>query len=282
MCNWGDTIKTPANYRYYEVITKTFLATTGQQSWKHENIFTKELIRRVIVVLCVGTTFIGTNTANPFIPSQKFGLREITIYRNDFATAGNPMSTTDNKRLYYNSMSALAYVENCLGLTLIEFANHFIMVFDLTSTPDATHNFIHPELTNSSLSVELKFDAALAHNVEIFFHGEKASTIYIDCARNASNKSSSHDHKLMEENQIHLQVKKCKPLKFKFRGVYAADNYPLNLQTNTFTFVHASRSNSFGTHWVVLAKRYAYPIMYYADPLALPLTTYNHIFNRLQ
>ena len=86
----------------------------------------------------------------------------------------------------------------------------------------------------------------------------------------------------MEEDQIHLQMKKCKHLKFKFRGVYAADNYPLNLQTNTFIIVNASRSNSIGTHWVVLPKRYAYPIMYFADPLALPLTTYKNIFNRLQ
>ena len=161
------------------------MATTGQQSWKHDDIFTKEPIRRVIVALCVGTAFIGTNTANPF-HYQKFGLREITIYRNGFATAGTPMSTTDNQRLYYNSMSALAYVQNGHGIPLSEFANHYIMVFDLTSTQEATHDFIHPELTNSSLSVELKFDAALAHNVEIFFLGEKASTIYIDSARNAS------------------------------------------------------------------------------------------------
>ena len=79
-------------------------------------------------------------------------------------------------------MSAFAYVENGHGIPLSEFANHYIMVFDLTRT----HDFIHPELKNSSLSVELKFDAALAHNVEIFFLGEKASTIYIDSARNAS------------------------------------------------------------------------------------------------
>ena len=96
------------------------------------------------------------------------------------------MSTTDNKRLCYNSMSALAYVENGHGIPLSEFANHYIMVFDLTSTQEATHDFIHPELTNSSLSVELNFDATLAHNVEIFFLGEKTSTIYIDSARNAS------------------------------------------------------------------------------------------------
>ena len=86
----------------------------------------------------------------------------------------------------------------------------------------------------------------------------------------------------MDEDQIHLQVKKCKHLKFKFRGVYAADNFPLNLQTNTIIIVNASRSNSIETHWVVIAKRYAYPIIYFADPLALPLTTYKDIFNRLQ
>ena len=82
-------------------------------------------------------------------------------------------------------MSALAYVENGHVITLSEFANHYIRVFDLTSTQEATHDFNHPELTNSLLSVELKFNAALAHNVEIFF-GEKASTIYTDSARNAS------------------------------------------------------------------------------------------------
>ena len=178
-------LKTPAIYRYNELITKTLLATTSQQSWKHEDIFTKEPIRRVIVALCVGRAFIGSNTANPF-HYQKFGPIEKTIYRNGFAMAATPMSITDNKRLYYNSMSALAYVENGHGIPLSEFANHYIMVFDLTSTQEANHNFIHPELTNSSLSVQLKFDAALAHNVEILFLGEKASTIYIDAARNAS------------------------------------------------------------------------------------------------
>ena len=38
-------LRTPAMYRYNEVITKTFLATTGQPSWKHEDIFTKEPIK---------------------------------------------------------------------------------------------------------------------------------------------------------------------------------------------------------------------------------------------
>ena len=84
-------LKTPAIYRCNEVLTKTFLVTTGQQTWKHEDIFTIEPIRRVIVALCVGTALIGTNTANPF-HYQNFGLREINIYQNEFAMAGTHVS----------------------------------------------------------------------------------------------------------------------------------------------------------------------------------------------
>ena len=76
------------------------------------------------------------------------------------------MLTNDKKRLY--SMGALAYVENGHGIPLSDFAHHFIMVFDLTSTQEATHDFIHPELKNSSLSVEQKFDTDLPRNIEIF------------------------------------------------------------------------------------------------------------------
>ena len=65
-------------------------------------------------------------------------------------------------------MIALAYVENDHGIPLSEFANHHIMVFDLTSTQEATHDYVHPQLTNSSFSVELKFDAVLAHDIEFF------------------------------------------------------------------------------------------------------------------
>ena len=85
-------------YRYNEVISKVFLATAGQQSWKQEDIFTKEPIGRLIVAMCRRDAFIGTNTLNPF-SYRKFDLNEIIIYRNGFATAGTPMSTTDNKRL---------------------------------------------------------------------------------------------------------------------------------------------------------------------------------------
>ena len=59
----------------------------------------------------------------------------------------------------------------------------------------------------------------------------------------------------MDEDQIYIYVQKGKHLKFKFRSVYAADNYPLNLRVNSFKIVNASRADSIGSHWVMLAKR---------------------------
>ena len=83
-------------------------------------------------------------------------------------------------------MSNLAYFDNGHGISLSEYPNHFNMVSDLTSTQQASNDFIHPELTNCSISIELRFSAALPSNIEIFIIGEEASTVFIDSARRVS------------------------------------------------------------------------------------------------
>ena len=42
-------LKTPAVYRYTEVLPRTFLATTGIRSWSHEDIFSREPVRRMVI-----------------------------------------------------------------------------------------------------------------------------------------------------------------------------------------------------------------------------------------
>ena len=83
-------------------------------------------------------------------------------------------------------MSDLAYIDNGHGISLSEYTNHFIMVFDLTSTQQASHDFIHPELTNGAISIELKFSAALPSNIKNFMIGEKTSTVFVDSAQRIS------------------------------------------------------------------------------------------------
>ena len=74
-------LKISASYGYLQLNAKTILATTGQKAvnFKHEDIFTKERIRRTIVAICVDTSFTIANTDNPF-HHQKLDLKEITIY----------------------------------------------------------------------------------------------------------------------------------------------------------------------------------------------------------
>ena len=170
-----------------ETITKTFLDSTGLQSWKQEDVFSREPIQRLAICPNTNEAFSGSKQLNPF-QFRKFNLEQICIYRNGFPVADSPINTTDDKRLYFITMSDLAYIDNGHGIKLSEYPSHFIMVFDLTSTQQASHDFIHPELTNCSISIELKFSVALPRNIEIFIFGTKASTIFIDSARKVSKK----------------------------------------------------------------------------------------------
>ena len=79
-------------------------------------------------------------------------------------------------------MSYLPYIDDGHGIKLSEYPSDFIIVFDLTSTRQASLDFILLDLTNCSVSIELKFSAVLPSNTEIFILGEKASTLFIDSA----------------------------------------------------------------------------------------------------
>ena len=172
-------LKTPAIYNYIEILPRVFLATTGVQSWRQEDVFAKEPVRRMILAMSSNTAYLGTNRTNTF-HYQKFQLNEIIVNRNGLPIVGTLVSTTDNKRIYYNTLEALDFVfNNSPGISLANYHNHYIRAFDLKSTQEASHDFIHPELTNCTISVELKFDAPLGENVELLFIRERASTVYV-------------------------------------------------------------------------------------------------------
>ena len=161
------------------------MASTGLHSWKQEDVFSRERIRRLAICLNTNEAFLGNNRLNPF-HHRKIGLEQIYIYRDGLPLVDSPISTDDDKRLYFNTISDLAHIDNGHGIKLSEYPSHFLMVFDITSRQQASHDFIHPELTNHSITVELKFSAALPNNIEVFIIGEKTSTIYVDSARRVS------------------------------------------------------------------------------------------------
>ena len=176
-------LKTPAVYRYNEVLPRSFLATRGVHSWRQEDVFSKEPVRRMAIAMSSNQAYLGSNRTTPF-HYQKVGLSQIVIYRNGLPIVGTPITTNFEKRLYFNTLEALDFLDRGgHGVSLSDYQNHFVMVFDLTSTKQASHDFIHPELTNGSVSVELTFARALADNIEILFLGERSSTFYVTSDR---------------------------------------------------------------------------------------------------
>ena len=137
-------LKSTAIYKYLEVLTRTFLTTTGVQSWRQEDVFVKEPVCRIILAMSSNTAYQGTNRTNPF-HYQKLQLNDILVYQNGLPIAGTPVSTTDNKRIYYNTLEALDFVfNNSHGFNLANYHNHYIMAFDLTLTSiqEASEDFL--------------------------------------------------------------------------------------------------------------------------------------------
>ena len=82
----------------------------------------------------------------------------------------------------------------------------------------------------------------------------------------------------MDELQLAALANKCKLLKFKFMGVYAANIFP-TLKNNSFQIVNASSSTSIGTHWLLFCKRGGGDIIF-ADPLGFKLDAYGIVYRR--
>ena len=205
-------LKNPAIYNYIELVPKTFLATAVVQSWRQKNVFPKEPVQRTIVAMSINETCLGTNRTNPF-HYKKFGLNEIIVYRNGLTNTGTTISTSDNRRTYYNMLEVLNFVLNTSHrISLANYDNHYIMAFDLTFTHEASHNFIHPELTNCTISVDIKIDSGLANNVELLFLVEKKSPKTLLWPKLDKDKL-----------QFLELINRCKHLKHLFRGIFPAD-----------------------------------------------------------
>jgi hypothetical protein len=161
----------PAVYQFTEVIPKTFVMSAGTTSWKDENILQNEPIRRLAIAMCTNTAFDGTHDSNPF-HYQKFDLIEITLKRNGVQIPGSPLYTEDDRRAYHGSLRALAFNRNSHGIPIGDYQNHYVVVFDLTSTLEASHMLINPETTNGTLHLYLRFGTPLAAPTALFLLAE--------------------------------------------------------------------------------------------------------------
>ena len=84
---------------------------------------------------------------------------------------------------------------------------------------------------------------------------------------------------MIDEAYLRYCIRKCKHLKYKFVGVYAADNFPVTFEPDTFMIVNSDKSKDEGSHWVVVARRGNDYV--FGAPLGLPIYRYKNISDRL-
>ena len=70
--------------------------------------------------------------------------------------------------------------DDIFSIPIINFKDHFVLVFDLTSMQDATANCQYPKLNGERLRVELNFAFPLKHVTELILLGERMSSIAVD------------------------------------------------------------------------------------------------------
>ena len=83
----------------------------------------------------------------------------------------------------------------------------------------------------------------------------------------------------MNEDEVNDSIQRCKLLKHKFLGVFAANNFPKILQPNSFIIVNASTSDNAGTYWLLFCVKNKKLI--FADPLGQPILFYKDVYRRL-
>ena len=181
--------KSCAVYPYVENSTKNFIIQSGQNCFVKENIFGTEPIRRLTLCMVRNRFFRGTTTASTPFSYEKFNLQRVKLLRgNGLPMAVTPFDTSIDKRLFYNTITALGFERGGNGIALEDYQdNHFYLAFDITSIREAcTSLTLFPELAGAGITFKLSFSKALPEAVELFLIGERFSQICIDSSRNFS------------------------------------------------------------------------------------------------
>ena len=126
-------VYTPGEFNYLETLAKAFIIPARQNQFIQENIFNNAPVRRIAIAMNTNSAFTGSYTENPFW-YQQFDRRGIRTLR-----GGQPIvdfDTTDNCRLYVTTMKAMNFQDDIPSISIDNFKDYYVLVFDLTSIQD--------------------------------------------------------------------------------------------------------------------------------------------------
>ena len=167
---------TPVEFNYLETLAKIFIIPARQNQFIEENVSNNAPVRRVAVAMNTKSAFTGSYTGNLF--SYQFDLRQNRILRGGQPNAD--FDAADNCCLYVTTMKAMNFQVDIPSIPIDNFKDHYVLVFDLISMPDATENCHYPELVGEPLRLEINFTFPLEHVTELIVLGERTSSVAVD------------------------------------------------------------------------------------------------------
>ena len=167
----------PKEYNCLETLAKTFINLARQNQLIQGNILNNAPIPRVAIAMNTNSAFTGFFTENPFW-YQKFDLRQMRVLR-----GGQPnvdFDTVDNCRFSVTTMKAMNYQDDIRSIPIVDFENHYLLVFDLTSMQDPNEKCHYPELVGQPVRPELNFTHPLENFTKLIVLGERMSWVTVD------------------------------------------------------------------------------------------------------
>ena len=167
----------PVECNYMEGLAKIYIIPARQNQFTRENLFNNAPIRRNAIAMKSNSGFSDSFTENRFW-YQQFNLRDTRKLRE-----GQPVAhhdTTDNCRLYVTTMKAMNYHDDIPSIPVDNFKDRYVLLFDLTSMPDATEHCHYLESIGEPLRLELYFSSPLENLTEVIALGELMSSVAVD------------------------------------------------------------------------------------------------------
>ena len=77
-------------------------------------------------------------------------------------------------------MKAMNFQDDIPSISIEDFKDHYVLLFDLTSLQDATENCHYPELVEERLRLELNFTHPLENVTELIVLGKPMSSAAVE------------------------------------------------------------------------------------------------------
>lgn len=183
--------KTTAKYPITRVEIKSFTLHTGVLSESIPNAFLGQIPKRVLIFFVDNRAFTGGRRFNPF-NFQHFSINYLSLYVDGQQVPSRPLQPrfTGNNPLYVEAFHTLAsgtgmhFLNESNGINRSNYSKgFFITAFDLT--PDlSAHCASHWNLVKSgNVSIEVRFEQALAQTVNCLVYAEYDNVLEIDSSR---------------------------------------------------------------------------------------------------